>query len=86
MGDLNIAGLKGDLARINQIPFDALEAKANVWGTGFTPEGIDQNPVYYEFMLARNWASTPLRGVVDLCVPHAMSMVRHSPVDNTNVW
>jgi alpha-N-acetylglucosaminidase len=26
-----------------------------VWGTGFTPEGIDQNPVYYEFMLECNW-------------------------------
>jgi hypothetical protein len=35
-------GLKGDLGRINSIPSQALEAKANVWGTGFTPEGIDQ--------------------------------------------
>ena len=33
----------------------ALQAGSNVWGTGFTPEGIDQNPVYYEFMLDANW-------------------------------
>lgn len=43
-------GLKGDLGRINRIPFDATPETSstgvnNVWGTGFTPEGIDQNPV-----------------------------------------
>ena len=42
-------GLKGDLSRINEIPFGALEPEfhrdSGVWGTGFTPEGIDQNPV-----------------------------------------
>jgi hypothetical protein len=39
-------GLKGDLARINRIPFDGLPPTFNstVWGTGYTPEGIDQNP------------------------------------------
>lgn len=56
-------GLKGDLARINQIPFDAFEAKANVWGTGFTPEGIDQNPVYYEFMLDQNFRTEPVANI-----------------------
>ena len=44
------------------------QAGANVWGTGFTPEGIDQNPVYYEFMLEANWrtkcAVVPRRGAV----------------------
>ena len=49
-------GLKGKLSGINEIPFAAFEAGAkNVWGTGFTPEGIDQNPAYYEFMLEANW-------------------------------
>ena len=40
-------GLKGNLAQINQIPFDRPDEGDvnNVWGTGFTPEGIDQNPV-----------------------------------------
>lgn len=47
-------GLKGDLGRINRIPFDATTdashgAPNNVWGTGFTPEGIDQNPVFSSF-------------------------------------
>ena len=40
-------GLKGDLARINRIPFDGLPPTFNstVWGTGYTPEGIDQKCV-----------------------------------------
>ena len=47
-------GMKGDLARINEIPFGADGVPNNTyWGTGFTPEGIDQNPVYYEFMTVR---------------------------------
>ena len=29
-------GLKGDLSRINRIPFDGFEANTNVWGTGFS--------------------------------------------------
>lgn len=35
-------GLKGDLARINLIPFAGLPPVANstVWGTGYTPEGV----------------------------------------------
>eukprot|EP00463_Aulacantha_scolymantha_P003547 TRINITY_DN4419_c0_g1_i1.p3 TRINITY_DN4419_c0_g1~~TRINITY_DN4419_c0_g1_i1.p3 ORF type:complete len:77 (-),score=9.04 TRINITY_DN4419_c0_g1_i1:1008-1238(-) len=46
-------GMKGNLSQINEIPFSGMspEAETSVWGTGFTPEGIDQNPVYYEFML-----------------------------------
>jgi hypothetical protein len=37
----------------------------NVWGTGFTPEGIDQNPVYYEFMLEANWRTHPVENITE---------------------
>eukprot|EP00660_Eupelagonema_oceanica_P010645 gene10645-5098_t len=49
--------IKGDLSHINEIPYAAMkpERDTNIWGTGFTPEGIDQNPVYYEFMTEQNW-------------------------------
>ena len=47
---------------MNRIPFAALEAEPalqaqgkGVWGTGFTPEGIDQNPAFYEFLIEQNW-------------------------------
>jgi alpha-N-acetylglucosaminidase len=52
-------GMKGSLSRINQIPFGT-PVGSRVWGTGFTPEGIDQNPVYYEFMSDVNWREAPV--------------------------
>lgn len=55
-------GMKGDLARINEIPFSAL-GNTTVFGTGYTPEGIDQNPAYYEFMQQQNFRAAP---VVDI--------------------
>ena len=58
-------GMKGDLTHINEIPFAGMPDPASstkgtdlnttVWGTGFTPEGIDQNPVYYEFVIGQNF-------------------------------
>ena len=45
-------GIAGDLGILNDIPWAALapDTPTSVWGTGFTPEGIDQNPLYYDFM------------------------------------
>ena len=37
-------GIKGNMTHMNEIPFAALDAKTSVWGSGFTSEGIDQNP------------------------------------------
>lgn len=36
--------LRGNITQANEIPFGALdpEADSGIWGTGFTPEGIDQ--------------------------------------------
>jgi alpha-N-acetylglucosaminidase len=55
-------GMKGNMSRINQIPFDGMapQAPSTVWGTGYTPEGIDQNPVYYEFMAQANFREAPV--------------------------
>ena len=52
-------GLKGWSEHINPIPFEAPEG-SGVWGTGFTPEGIDQNPVYYEFAAELNFRDAPV--------------------------
>jgi Alpha-N-acetylglucosaminidase (NAGLU) C-terminal domain/Alpha-N-acetylglucosaminidase (NAGLU) tim-barrel domain len=47
------SGLKGDLNRIASI-LPSIQsnsaAKSSLVGIGATPEGIDQNPVYYEFL------------------------------------
>ena len=49
--------LRGNLSAVNEIPFAAMESSfhTNVWGTGFTPEGIDQNPALYEMVIEQNW-------------------------------
>ena len=59
-------GMKGNLSQINLIPYDAPD-NANVYGTGFTPEGIDQNPVYYEFMLDQNFRTSPVKDIPSYC-------------------
>lgn len=62
-------GMKGEIDRINRIPFDGIPEfggmNSSVWGTGYTPEGIDQNPVYYEFMAEANFREKPVENVVD---------------------
>ena len=51
--------MRGNLSRIADIPLDATHStgtsKPNVWGTGFTPEGIDQNPMFYDILVGQNW-------------------------------
>lgn len=54
-------GIKGDLRKINAIPFTPQPTTAV--GTGYTPEGIDQNPVYYELMAEVNFHAAPLDDV-----------------------
>jgi len=58
-------GMKGKLPHINQIPFAAQTPSipTSVWGTGYTPEGIDQNPVYYEFMAQQNFRAAPVDNI-----------------------
>jgi hypothetical protein len=61
--------LKGNLSRINQIPF-VPEATGTI-GTGYTPEGIDQNPLYYELMAEVNFHAEPIADLLDHVVKRA---------------
>jgi alpha-N-acetylglucosaminidase len=62
-------GMKGDLAKLNQIPFEALDnastttTTTSVFGTGASPEGIDQNPAYYEFVFDQNFREAPVENI-----------------------
>lgn len=51
------SGMKGDLGVANRLPFDGPDSAI---GTGATPEGIDQNPAYYEFVFEQNFRDTPV--------------------------
>jgi len=61
--------LKGNLSRINQIPF--APAAVGTIGTGYTPEGIDQNPVYYELMSEVNFHTEPVADLVGHVITRA---------------
>ena len=67
--------LRGNLTRANEIPFSAMgpshAGKANVWGTGFTPEGIDQNPAFYEVVVEQNWRAEPIANMTDHLIERA---------------
>jgi hypothetical protein len=78
--------LKGNLSRINQIPF-VPEATGTI-GTGYTPEGIDQNPVYYELMAEVNFHSEPVADIVGHIVTRAHRRYRLSNPSNavSSAW
>jgi alpha-N-acetylglucosaminidase len=82
--------LRGNLSRVNDIPFAALEAEetTNVWGTGFTPEGIDQNPAYYEFLIEQNWRSARVPDITKHLVQRAQKRyaLSQSNADLNKAW
>jgi hypothetical protein len=52
-------GFKGDMGVTNAIPYEAppispvkpgYDPKTQAVGVGYTPEGLDQNPAYYEVL------------------------------------
>ncbi len=58
-------GIKGDLGHANEIPFAGLapNPQTTVVGSGYSPEGIDQNPAYYEFVSEANFRSVPVSNI-----------------------
>jgi alpha-N-acetylglucosaminidase len=54
------SGIKGDLSVVNRIPFDG---PSSAIGTGATPEGIDQNPAYYDFVFEQNFRDSPVGNI-----------------------
>jgi alpha-N-acetylglucosaminidase len=48
--------MKGDMRQLVSIPSDALSANATTCiGTGATPEGVNQNPAYWEYLYDTAW-------------------------------
>jgi len=58
-------GLRGNLSMAALIPSAALKVPTvSLLGTGFTSEGIDQNPAYYELLLDNHFTQGPDADVV----------------------
>eukprot|EP00759_Apiculatamorpha_spiralis_P034366 PhF_6_TR35416/c0_g1_i2/m.51550/K01205/NAGLU; alpha-N-acetylglucosaminidase len=66
-------GIKGQLSHVNQLPFSGIAPIGNstAWGTGYTPEGIDQNPIYYEFVAEQNFRTKPVSNLTQYAVDRA---------------
>ena len=73
-------GIKGNLSRINAIPFDApplaavpkgYDPRTQAVGVGYTPEGLDQNPAYYELLQEAAFKSAPEPNITDWLVRRA---------------
>jgi len=62
--------LKGNLSKANRIPFDAMSTPG-LAGSGFTPEGFDQNPVYYELIQGAAWRSAPVDNLTQWVITRA---------------
>jgi hypothetical protein len=82
--------LKGNLSRANRIPFDALNTAAEVEagsgatgvvGSGITPEGFDQNPVYYEVIQGAPWRKAPIANMTQWVVQRAYRRYGITSVD-----
>eukprot|EP00300_Choanocystis_sp_HF-7_P013549 c18343_g1_i1.p1 GENE.c18343_g1_i1~~c18343_g1_i1.p1 ORF type:complete len:565 (+),score=117.27 c18343_g1_i1:846-2540(+) len=52
-------GLFGDMSLLSSGPSAALALSASIKGVGFDPEGINQNPAYYQWLLDSVWSSAP---------------------------
>jgi hypothetical protein len=61
-------GIKGNLSKINAIPFEApplapvpkgYDPKTQAVGVGYTPEGLDQNTAYYELLQEAAFKAVP---------------------------
>jgi len=58
------SGLRGDMDNVNSaFPYQALEAQSSIVGIGGTPEGIDANPLYYDFLYEQNFRPEPVKNL-----------------------
>lgn len=53
--------MRGDMHHLNaHFPYQAIGANSSIVGIGATPEGIDQNPIYYEFLYEQAFRQQPV--------------------------
>ena len=73
-------GIKGNLTEINAIPFEApplapvragYDPATQAVGVGYTPEGLDQNPAYYELLQESAFKAAAESNVTDWLVRRA---------------
>jgi len=62
-------GMRGDLSHLNwAFPYQALDAQSSIIGIGATPEGLDQNPLYYDFLYEQNFRPEPVQNLTSYLI------------------
>jgi alpha-N-acetylglucosaminidase len=64
-------------------PYQAIEAKSSIVGIGATPEGIDQNPIFYEFLYDQAFRQQPVANLT-FHITH-MNYKRYALTEDDNV-
>ena len=73
-------GIKGNISRINDIPFAApplapspagYDPRTQAVGVGYTPEGLDQNTAYYELLQEAAFKAAPESNITEWLVRRA---------------
>lgn len=73
-------GIKGNISRINDIPFTApplapsppgYDPRTEAVGVGYTPEGLDQNTAYYELLQESAFKMAPESNITEWLVRRA---------------
>ena len=72
--------IKGNLSRINALPWDApplspapegYDSRTQAVGVGYTPEGLDQNPAYFELLQEAAFKAAPEPNITEWLVRRA---------------
>eukprot|EP00980_Cylindrotheca_fusiformis_P012012 scaffold2844_cov123-Cylindrotheca_fusiformis.AAC.5 len=64
-------GIKGDIRRLNPFPFE-ITPTTSITGIGATPEGINQNPAYYEFLFESTFRDSPVDNLEEYLVNRSL--------------
>ncbi|KAL3940807.1 MAG: hypothetical protein SGBAC_004723 [Bacillariaceae sp.] len=64
-------GIKGDINRVNHFPHEFLSS-TSIAGIGGTPEGINQNPAFYEFLFESTFRDGPVEDLGEYLAQRSM--------------
>ncbi|CAJ1949486.1 unnamed protein product [Cylindrotheca closterium] len=80
-------GIKGDIRRLNHFPHEFLSS-TSIAGIGGTPEGINQNPAFYEFLFESTFRDGPVEDLGDYLAQRNMKRYGLAGVtgDDDNVF
>lgn len=78
-------GIKGDIRRLNHFPHEFLSS-TSIAGIGGTPEGINQNPAFYEFLFESTFRDGPVDDLGEYLAQRSLKQYGLAGVTNDDVF